>query len=64
MKKIFCSLLTLYYPIIVTKVCDFYDGFMKYVVFSKYFFLPPVTFSRFIYFAFKLCYHTYTLFRK
>ena len=33
MKKIFCSLLTLSYRIIVTKVHIFYDGLMNFEVF-------------------------------
>ena len=33
MKKIFCSLLTLSYRIIVTKVHIFYDGFMNFTIF-------------------------------
>ncbi len=33
MKKIFCSLLILFYRIIVTKVHIFYDGFMNFTIF-------------------------------
>ncbi len=57
MKKISCSLRYLSYPINVTKVHIFYNGFMNFAIFQNFFILPSMWPLSFIYFVFKLCYH-------
>ena len=53
MKKISCSLRYLSYPINVTKVHIFYNGFMNFAIFSK-FFHSAFDVAPFVYL---LCYH-------